>query len=403
MVAGEAMNFEMIRAKHRQAALLMAEHEVDTWLIEFARETGMRPDPLGYLVGGSVTWPSAFLLNRDGSSAAIVGSGDAGTFEAMGVWGEVRAFRNGPREDLLDILQRWDPKTLGVTWSESDDTADGITHGMYRLLTALLAGSRWADRIVSAGPLASDVRGIKLPEEVEAIRTAVAKTEELLARIERELRPGVTELQLQQEVHRWVGEAGHRFSWDAEYCPLVNFGPPAFMGHAGPSDRELRAGDVIHVDVGLIVDGYASDLQRTWYWRRPGETEAPPDVRRTFEATRAALDAGVAAIKPGVKGFEVDAASRSTVEAWDFPEPGFAFGHGCGQVAHDGGGLLGPEWERYGDSPRFTVKPGNVFAVEMDLEVPEGGGLIGLEEEVVVTPEGATYLSHPQRELKLLG
>jgi Xaa-Pro aminopeptidase len=99
----------------------------------------------------------------------------------------------------------------------------------------------------------------------------------------------------------------------------------------------------------------------------------------------------------------VDAASRATVEEWDFPEPGFVFGHGCGQVAHDGGGLLGPEWERYGDSPRFTIKPGNVFAVEMDLEVPEGGGLIGLEEEVVVTPEGATYLSHPQRELKLLG
>src|SRR5579859_4066055 len=141
------MNVEMIRAKHRQAAEMMAEHGIDTWLVEFARETGMRPDPLGYLVGGSVTWPSAFLLNRDGASAAIVGSGDAGTFEAMGVWSEVRGFRNGPREDLLDVLQRWDPKTLGVTWSASDDTADGITHGMYQLLVALLAGTRWADRL----------------------------------------------------------------------------------------------------------------------------------------------------------------------------------------------------------------------------------------------------------------
>jgi Xaa-Pro aminopeptidase len=205
-------------------------------------------------------------------------------------------------------------------------------------------------------------------------------------------------------VQAWVHEEGHRFSWDEEYCPLVNFGPPAFMGHAGPTDRELRPGDVIHVDVGLIVDGFASDLQRTWYWRREGEKEAPADVKRTFDATLAALDAGVAAIKPGARGFEVDAASRKSVEEWDYPEPGFAFGHGCGRVAHDGGGLLGPRWPRYGDSPNFVIKPGHTFAVEMDLEAPDGAGIVGLEEEVVVTADGARYLSGgPQRELKLLG
>ena len=397
------MNLELIRAKHQQAAALMKEHGIDTWLIQFARETGLRPDPLGYLVGGSVTWPSAFLLNQDGSTAAVVGTGDAGTFEAMGIWQEVRAFRNGPRDDLLTVLGRWDPRTLGVTWSDSDDTADGITHGMFLVLQQLLEGTRFRDRVVSAGPLASDVRGIKLPQEVEAVRRAVARTEELFAWIENRLQPGLTELQLQSEVHRWVYERGLRFSWDEEYCPLVNFGPPAFMGHAGPSERELRPGDLIHVDVGLRVEGYASDLQRTWYWRREGESDAPADVRRTFDAVRAAMDAGVGAIRPGARGFEVDAASRRSVEEWDFAEPGFAFGHGCGMVAHDGGGLLAPEWERYGDQPRFTIKPGHLFAVEMDLESPDGSGLVGLEEEVVVTDEGATYLSTPQRELKLLG
>jgi Xaa-Pro aminopeptidase len=397
------VSVDLIRAKHRQAVGLMREHAIDTWLIEFARETGMRPDPLGYLVGGSVTWPSAFLLNQDGTTAAIVGTGDAGTFEAMDLWTEVRGFRNGPREDLLDVLNRWDPKTVGVTWSASDDTADGITHGMYRLLEAMLAGTPFADRLVAAGGLAGDVRGIKLPEEVAAISRTVHLTEELLERIERRLEPGITEIGLQREVHGWVRESGWKFSWDDEYCPMVNFGQPAFLGHAGPTERALEPGDVIHVDVGLIVDGFASDLQRTWYWRRPGETAAPPDVRRTFDAVKAALDAGVAAIKPGVQGFEVDAASRSTVEEWDFPEPAFAFGHACGRVAHDGSGLLGPEWERYGDSPRVTVREGNVFAVEMDLEVPGYGGVVGLEEEVVVTAEGARYLSVPQRELRVLG
>src|SRR5260221_5004806 len=397
------MDVELIRAKHRQAAGLMKEHGIETWLIQFARETGTRPDPLGYLVGGSVTWPSAFLLNQDGTTAAIVGSGGAGTFGATGLWTELRAFRDGPRDDLLDLLGRWDPKTLGVTWSESDDTADGVTHGMYLLLERLLAGTRFAERLRSAGQLASDVRGIKLPEEVDAIARAVRHTEERLARIESRLEPGIAEIGLQREVHGWVREAGWKFSWDDDYCPMVNFGQPAFLGHAGPTQRALEPGDVIHVDIGLIVDGFASDLQRTWYWRRTGENAAPPDVSRTFDAVKAALDAGVAAIKPGARGFQVDAAARSTVEEWDYPEPGFAFGHGCGRVAHDGSGVLGPEWERYGDRPRFKIREGNVFAVEMDLEVPGYGGLIGLEEEVVVTPEGARYLSIPQRELKVLG
>ena len=336
-------DFEIIRAKHRQAAELMKQHGIDTWLIEFARETGLRPDPLGYLVGGSVTWPSAFLLNKDGATAAIVGSGDTGSFVSSGLWTDLRAFRNGPREDLVEVLTKWDPQTLGVTWSESDDTADGITHGMFLLLRKLLAGTPYDARVVPAGELAGDVRGIKLPEEIAAITRTVQQTEQLLERMEQRLEPGLTEVELQHEVQGWVHERGWRFSWDEDFCPMVNFGQPAFLGHARPTDRALKPGDVIHVDVGLIVDGFASDLQRTWYWRRPGESDAPADVRRTFDAVRAAMDAGVAAIKPGAKGFEVDAMARAKIADWDFEEPGFAFGHGCGRVAHDGSGVLGPE------------------------------------------------------------
>jgi Xaa-Pro aminopeptidase len=84
-----------------------------------------------------------------------------------------------------------------------------------------------------------------------------------------------------------------------------------------------------------------------------------------------------------------------------FPEPGFAFGHHVGRVAHDGAGVLGPRWERYGKSPEVLVEEGNVFAVEMDLEVP-GYGLMGLEEEAIVDDDGARFLSQPQRELFVL-
>ena len=395
---------ELIRAKHRQAAAFFERFGIDAWLISFARETGLRPDPLAYLVGASVTWPSAFLLARDGRSTAIVATGDQPTFRELGIFDEVRAYVASPREDLLAWLNEQQPKSLGVSWSASDDTADSITHGMYVYLQSLLAGTRWADGLREAGDLAAEVRRVKLPEEIAGIRRAVSACEELLARIERRLTVGISETALQHEVQEWIRSAGYGFAWDAAVNPMVNFGPVAGLGHLLPrAGKQLEPGDVIHIDIGVLVDGFASDLHRTWYCRRGGGDSAPAPVRRAFGAVVAALDAGTAALRPGARGFEVDSASRETVAEWDFPEPQFAFGHHCGRVAHDGGGVLGPRWERYGSGPEFSVGEGNVFAVEMDLEAEGYGGLVGVEEEVAVTADGLEWLSKRQTELGLLG
>lgn len=396
------MNTKMSKAKLEQAAGLMQKHGIDCWIVSFARETGNRPDPLAYLVGSNITWPSAFVLHRDGRTVAIVGTGDVGQITGAGVWPDVRGYVASPREELVKLFDEWRPEKIGVTWSEDDDTSDGITHGMYLMLQSLLEGTPYIDRLAPAGALAGEVRTRKLPDEVEAIHSAIAVTQDIFKRIEGFLRPGITEKQLQEQVHRWMHEAGLDFSWEDSMNPIVDFGPlRAPMGHSLPGDAPLAPGHLVHVDMGLRRDGYSSDLQRTWYWLRDGETEAPEPVRKAFEATRAAIDAGMAALRPGAAGHEVDAASRSTVIDHGFPEPQFAFGHPVGQVAHDGGATLGPRWERYGKSPYVLIEPDTVFAVEMDLEVP-GYGIVGLEEEAVVDEKGARYLSNPQRELWLL-
>jgi len=381
----------------------MGKHGLDCWLVQFARETGLRPDPTGYLVGSAVTWPSAFLLSRDGRKVAIVGTGDVSQVEAGGVWDDVRSYVAGPRQTLLKVLDEWRPETIGITWSADDDSSDGITYGMYLVLESLLEGTPYRDRLRPAGELAGEVRRRKLPDEVEGIHSAIAATQRIFGRVEQTLRPGLTERELQAEVQAWVREAGWSFAWEERMDPIVDFGPrDGPMGHSLAGDTRLSAGQLIHIDLGIQVDGFASDLQRTWYWLREGETAAPEPVRRAFEATLGAIDAGMAALVPGRTGYEVDAESRRAVIGAGYPEPGFAFGHHVGRVAHDGAGTLGPRWERYGKSPEVLVEPGNVFAVEMDLDVP-GFGLLGLEEEAVVDEDGARFLSSPQRELRLLG
>lgn len=393
---------DLAKAKLSQASQLMGKHQLDCWIVSFARESGKRPDPMEYLVGTTVTWPSVFIVNKDGRSAAIVGSGDVGQVQSGGIWDDVRGYVASPREDLIKLLDEWKPSRIGVSWSADDDASDGITYGMYRLMESMLQGTSHDGHLVSAGPLAGEVRRRKLPDEIEAIHSAIVATEQLFPRIGGLLELGLTEKELQAEIQHWVHELGFGYSWEERMNPIVNFGPlSAPMGHSLPGDTRLQPGHLIHLDIGLRREGFSSDLQRTWYWLRDGEKEAPAEVRHAFEATLASLDAGMAQLRPGHVGWQVDAASRKAVMERGFPEPQFAFGHHVGRDAHDGAGVLGPRWERYGNQPEIPIEPGNVFAVEMDLEVP-GYGVMGLEEEALVEEDGARFLSRPQRELWLL-
>ena len=98
---------------------------------------------------------------------------------------------------------------------------------------------------------------------------------------------------------------------------------------------------------------------------------------------------------------EVDAVARAYVTARGYPPFAHALGHQIGRFAHDGGTLLGPAWERYGDAPHGVVEEGNVFTLE--LHVPsERHGQVSLEEDVLVTDTGCEFLSQPQRALRCI-
>ncbi len=201
-------------------------------------------------------------------------------------------------------------------------------------------------------------------------------------------------------MHDRVRELGLTTSWESASCPAVNSGPDTPIGHSGPTDVVIQPGHLLHFDFGVRQNDYCSDIQRVVYFLREGETQAPAPVQHGFDTVVRAIQASVAAMKPGVFGKEVDAVARKVITDAGYPEFKYATGHHLGRACHDGGGILGPEWERYGDTPNRPLEVGHVYTVEPGLFVP-GYGYIGLEEDVVVTENGAVYLGKPQTELIL--
>ena len=130
---------------------------------------------------------------------------------------------------------------------------------------------------------------------------------------------------------------------------------------------------------------------------------ATPPAPRRSDATRAAIVGAADVLRPGIEGWQVDAAAREKITALGFPEYQHAVGHHLGRAAHDGGGILGPRWERYGKTPFRKVEAGNVFTLELGVYEIPGHGAIGLEEDVLVTERGVEWLSKPQESLWLAG
>ena len=387
----------LLQEKAEQVQPLLRETGLDCWLI-FVRETGLHPDPgFDLVVGADVVRNSAFLFGAGGERVALTARFDVANVRGTGVFGEVIGYDEDIREALLDVLRRLDPRSIGLNYSLDDVTADGLTHGQWLLLNDLLRDTPYAARLASAAPLLARLRGRKSPTEVERIRRAVAVTEEVVAMLTPQVRPGASERQLADFVHAEFRRRGLEPAWGWGSCPVVNVGPGSEPGHANPrDDLRVEPGHLVHVDLGVRLDGFCSDLQRMWYVRRPGEEGPPEDVRRAFDTVVRAIEAGAEALRPGALGHEIDAPARQLVTAAGYPEFKHGLGHGLGRAVHDGGTLLGPRWPCYGTTPERAVEAGNVFTLE--LGVPTAAGFLGLEEDVLVTAQGCAFLSSFPRE-----
>ena len=385
--------------KLAQAQALLPLHGLDLWLI-VVRESSDRPEPvLPFFFDLDFTWTSAFLVGK-ARCAALVATFDAPDLERLGLFDEVVTYKEGPREALLRLLDSFAAKSIGIDVSTDDALADGLTAGLRDWLGATLAGTRHAKALVSAAPFLAHWRSVKLPEEVERIVRAIDETEGMFDRVRDSLRLGMTARDVAAAFHDEAARAGVATAWPRGHCPTVSIGGRSPIGHVRPGDDAIEAGCLVHADFGIVRNGYRSDLQRVWYVPAAGG-DVPAAVTAAHAAVVEAIARSAAALKPGVAGWEVDAVARGHLTSLGYPEYAHALGHHLGRAVHDGGGTLGPRWERYGETPLETVREGSVYTLEPSLFLP-GHGLVSLEEDVVVEANGARFLSRFPRDLPIL-
>ena len=383
----------LVKQKTDQATSILKELDIDVWLT-YVRKTSEIHDPsLYFLMEDSwLTWQTVLLITKNGKKIAICGRYDVPNLEKMGVYDTIIGYDESIKTDLIKILSEIDPSSIAINYSIDNVAADGLTHGMWLRLNKFLEGTPYLERLISSENLLAALRGRKTGLEVSNIREAVEISENGHKNVTEFTKLGMSEEDIEKMLLKFTKENGVTVS----YPPLIHVGPTTSIGHGkASSEIKVKRGDLINVDYGVFYEGYASDLQRMNYVLREGENMPPKEVVRAFETVVKAITASAEKLKPGVHGWEVDKIARDIVIKAGYKEFMHALGHQIGRNVHDSGCLLGPKWEKYGNSPHMLVEENQAFTLELHVYV-ENHGYMSIEEDVLVTKDGCEFLSNRQ-------
>jgi Xaa-Pro dipeptidase len=252
-----------------------------------------------------------------------------------------------------------------------------------RLLEKSAPGATFNEAEAPTGAL----RMIKDADEIAAMRRAIKITETALDTVLGVVHAGLTEQQVANELLVALMRAGAETIF---FDPLIQSGPNSALPHATSTERVIQSGDVLLLDFGISVDGYGSDITRTFV-----VGEASAEIKKIYELVKRANAAGRAIARPGVTGQEVDRAARQIIA-----EAGYGqyfthrTGHGLGLEGHE------PPYMVEGNA--VPLEAGNVFTVEPGIYVPGLGG-VRIEDDVLVTADGAESLTTYSREMTVIG
>lgn len=253
-------------------------------------------------------------------------------------------------------------KTLGV---------DGMTMRLTEWLA--LTGIDPSLKAVRVENDLTRIRARKGADEIEQMRRAVAISQQALDHLLGEIKPGMTEQQIGARLNQLQMELGAQ---GLAFDSLIQTGPNSANPHGFSTDRVLQENEFLLIDFGCKVNGYPSDITRTFVIGTP-----TAQMQEIYDTVKAANEAAQRAAKPGVKMGDVDKAARDVIAAAGYGEYFIhRTGHGLGLDPHETLPQIAPGFQE-------VLQPGMTFTIEPGIYIPGLGG-VRLEENVLVTETG---------------
>ncbi len=238
------------------------------------------------------------------------------------------------------------------------------------------------DGIVEAG------RRVKDAVEIERFRAAGRLLDRVVGEAVPFVREGRAEREVAADIEHALVSGGFE---DRAFATIVASGPHSALPHARPTDRRLTEGDLVLLDFGGVHGGYCVDISRTLCVGAPTD-----DGKRLHAAVLDAQRAAIRAVRPGIPAWRVDEVARETLGRHGLADAfGHATGHGLGLEVHEA-----PRLGRRGETGSETaLEAGMVITVEPGAYLPTVGG-VRIEDDILVTPDGAELLTDAPRELR---
>jgi Xaa-Pro dipeptidase len=387
----------------------MSEADVEAWLT-ICRENNN--DPLADHVGGeNAGSPAAYLFyfDKQGFHSRVYSPiGEATALAEMGIHSEVIPVERGQSavKQAAEFIASKNFKNVAVNSSDSNAQADGLSYAQRKNLEAHL-GENLANKLISSEQVIYNWLSIKVPAEVEIMRKAAKMTAKWEIEAYQQVLPGVTtDADLARFLKQKMKDHGVTDGWSPDQNPNVNSGPD--RGHSHATNKIIMPGDVIQIDFGIkLHDRWVSDIQRFAYVLKDAEKKAPKDIQHYWDSAVNGRLAAFTAMKPGVRGVDVDAAQRVSMKQAGSEYVMWSTGHPVGYVAHDTGpNLGGSQSAEVRPASKRKLKAGMVFAFDgfHSWKLSDGSiKTISVEEMVVINDDGAEYLVPPQQDIFLIG
>jgi Xaa-Pro aminopeptidase len=241
--------------------------------------------------------------------------------------------------------------------------------------------------LVAAGGLVERLRRHKDDEELRAIAEAARIADQAYEWVFERGVVGRTERGIMLDAHQRMRELG---AADPSFSAIVAAGENSALPHHDSSEREIRAGELLLIDMGAIVDGYCSDCTRT-----VATGEIDDEARAVYELVFSAQAAALEAIRAGVAARDADSVARDPIVKAGYGEQ---FGHGLGH----GVGLAVHEAPRLSQRSDQTLEDGDVVTAEPGIYLPGRFG-VRIEDLLTVTEDGCRNFSSFPKELRVVG